>query len=179
MRERGMTLNEVAVWYALMVGVFMSLGIFVSGRVIDRFTPRSKAAFAWIPALSLVAAAPLFIGFTQAPTWQTAMLFLAGPTALNYFFLSSSVTLVQQDVRPDRRVLSGALLLLVMNLTGMGVGPTLVGAISDSLLATHPGNRLQLALLSLAPFYVVAIILFVIAARVLKRQAAASGAHAQ
>jgi predicted MFS family arabinose efflux permease len=178
MRERAMTLQEVSLWYALMVGVCMSGGIFASGLVIDRFTPRSKAAFGLIPALSLTAAAPLFLGFVASPTWQQAMLFLAGPTALNYFYLSSSVTLVQQDVRPDRRVLSGALLLLVMNLTGMGVGPTLVGAISDHLLATHPDNRLQLALLCLTPFYVLAIVIFLIAARVLKRQAAAaSGAN--
>jgi predicted MFS family arabinose efflux permease len=172
MREKGMSLSEVALYYSILVAVCMGGGIFVSGRVIDRFAHRDRQAYALIPAVSLLAAAPLFLGFVWAPTWPVALMFLAGPTALNYFYLSASVTLVQQEVRPDQRVLSGALLLLVMNLIGMGVGPTFVGAVSDLFSAAHPHNSLQLAYLSLAPFYVVAIVLFLVLARILKRQAA-------
>ena len=168
MREKGMTLQEVAVWYAILVGVCMSGGIFVSGWVVDRFTRRSKRAYALAPALSLLAAAPLFVGFVYAGSWQTALMFLAGPTALNYFYLSSAVTFVQQEVRPDQRVLSGALLLLVMNLMGIGIGPTFVGAVSDFFRPEHPHNSLQLAFLSLMPFYALAIALFLILAARLK-----------
>ena len=99
--------------------------------MIDRFTRRSKQAYAIVPAISLVLAIPFYIGFVWASEWETALLFLIGPTFLNYFYLSSSVTLVQQEVRPDQRVMSGALLLLVMNLIGLGFGPTYVGAASD------------------------------------------------
>ena len=170
-REKGMTLSEVAVWYALLVLVCMGGGMFVSGRVIDYFARRSKQAYALLPALSLLAATPLYLGFIWAPDWPTALLFLAGPSALNYFYLSASVALVQEEVRPDQRVLSGALLLLVMNLIGIGVGPTFVGAVSDLFRPEHPHNSLQLAFLSLTPFYALAIGLFLILARVLKREA--------
>jgi predicted MFS family arabinose efflux permease len=178
MREKGMTLQEVALWYALVVGVFMGGGIFVSGRVIDRFVHRFRPAYALIPAASLLLAAPLFLGFVWAPTWPVALAFMAGPTALNYFYLSSSVALVQDEVRPDQRVLSGALLLLIMNLTGIGVGPTLVGAVSDALRAAHPHNSLQLAFLCLLPFYALAILLFLAQAWVLRRRSTATGAAA-
>jgi MFS family permease len=170
MREKGMSLGEVALWVALVVAVFMSGGIFVSGRVIDRFTRRSRQAYALVPAVSLVAAAPLFLGFTLAARWPTALLFLAGVTSLNYFYLSSAVALVQQTVRPDQRVLCGALLLLVMNLMGLGLGPTFVGAMSDHFHAAHPHTSLQLAFLCLLPFYGIAILLFLALARVLKRE---------
>jgi MFS family permease len=176
MREKGMSLSQVALYYALMVAVCMGGGIFVSGRVIDRFTRRSRAAYAFIPALSLIAATPFFLAFVYAPTWPVALAFLAGPTALNYFYLSSSVALVQEEVRPDQRVLSGALLLLVMNLVGMGVGPTFVGAMSDHFHPAHPHDSLKLAFLCLTPFYVVAVLIFLVLARVLKRETA--GAHA-
>ena len=166
-----MTLGQVAIYFALLVGICMGGGIFVSGRVIDRFARTSKRAYAVIPALSLLAAAPLFLGFIYAPSWPIALLFLAGPTALNYFYLSSAVTFVQEEVRPDQRVLSGALLLLVMNLIGMGVGPTFVGMVSDLYRASHPHNSLQLAFLSLMPFYGLAILLFLGLAKVLKRAA--------
>jgi hypothetical protein len=63
-----------------------------------------------------------------------------------------------------------------MNLVGMGVGPTFVGAVSDHFRPEHPHNSLQLAFLCLAPFYGLAIVLFLILARVLKRGIAFSGA---
>ncbi len=169
MREKGMTLSQVAIYYALLVAICMSAGIFVSGRVIDRFARRSKPAYAVVPALSLTLAAPFFLGFVFAPSWPLALALLAGPTFLNYFYLSSSVALVQEEVRPDQRVLSGALLLLVMNLIGLGLGPTFVGAMSDLFRPGHPHNSLQLAFLCLVPFYGLAIALFAVLARVLKR----------
>src|SRR5579875_3646375 len=99
-----MTLHQVAVWYALVVGVFMSAGIFISGRVIDRFAHRSKPAYALVPAVSLAAMLPFFFLFLFAPTWPLSLVGLAGVTLLNYFYLSASVALVQEEVRPDQRV---------------------------------------------------------------------------
>lgn len=170
MREKGMTLGEVAIYYALVIGVAMSAGIFVSGRVIDRFTRRSKQAYALVPAASLTLAIPFFIGFVQSPSWQTALLFFLGPTFLNYFYLSSAVTLVQEEVRPDQRVMCGALLLLVMNFIGLGLGPTYVGWLSDLFHASHLHNSLQLAYYALVPFYIIAIVLFLRLARVLRNE---------
>lgn len=170
MREKGMTLEQVALYYALVVGLCMGGGIFVSGRVIDRFVHRSRPAYGLIPAISLVGAAPLFLAFVLAPSWPIALAFMAGPTALNYFYLSASVALVQDEVRPDQRVLSGALLLLVMNLMGIGIGPTFVGAVSDLFRPAHPQSSLQLAFLCLLPFYALAIALFLVLAGVLRRR---------
>ncbi len=169
MREKGMTLGQVAVWYALVVGIGMSAGIFASGRVIDRYTRRSKVPYALVPAISLLLAIPFYIGFVWAPTWPLALVLLAGPTFLNYFYLSSSVALVQEQVRPEQRVMSGALLLLIMNFIGLGLGPTYVGAASDFFRATHPHNSLQMALYTLVPFYVLAIALFLWLARIFAR----------
>lgn len=169
MREKGMTLGDVALWYAIVVGVGMSAGIFASGWLIDRFTRRSKRAYALLPATSLALAVPFYIAFIWAPTWPLALAFLTLPTFLNYFYLSSSVALVQAEVQPNQRVMSGALLLLVMNFIGMGVGPTFVGLASDAFRATHPENSLQIALYALTPVYLAAIGLFLWLARVLGR----------
>ena len=169
MREKGMALGQVAVWYALVVGLGMSAGIFVSGRVIDRFRRRSKVVYALAPVISLTLAIPFYLGFVWAPTWPLALAFLIFPTFLNYFYLSSSVALVQEEVRPEERVMSGALLLLVMNFIGLGLGPTYVGAASDFFRASHPHNSLQMALYTLTPFYVLAIGLFLWLARIFAR----------
>jgi predicted MFS family arabinose efflux permease len=176
-REKGMTLEQIAIYYALVVGVGMSAGIYISGRVIDCLAHRWKQAYALVPAASLTLAVPFFIGFVWAPTWPMALLFLTGPYVLNYFYLSSSVTLVQQDVRPDQRVMSGALLLLVMNLIGMGLGPAFVGEMSDYFHASDPHHSLQLALYALLPFYGIAILLFLALARVLRREGLTTGGN--
>ena len=170
MREKGMTLKEVAVWYALAAGFGISSGMLVSGRVIDRTIRRSRAAYGTVPALSLVCALPLYLAFLWAPTWRLALTFLTGAMMLNYFYLAASVALVQEEVRPDQRVMSGALLLLVMNFIGLGLGPTWVGAASDWFKANGNPHALQAALFTLTPFYVIAILLFLWLARTLRRE---------
>lgn len=170
MREKGMELSEVALYYALVVGIGMGGGIYASGKMIDKFTKRSKQAYALLPALALVLAIPLYAGFVWAPSWGLALLFLLGPSFLNYFYFTSAVTLVQETVRPNQRVMSGALLLFVMNMIGLGFGPTYVGFASDFFRATYQDNSLQIALYSLIPFYFLAIFLFLWLSRILKKE---------
>jgi len=153
----------------LVVGICMGGGIFISGRLIDRYGARSKVAYAIIPALSLVVALPFFVCFASAAQWQTALVFFCVPMFLNSFFLSAMVTFVQSEVHPDQRVISGALLLLVMNFIGLGFGPTYVGMASDYFRSTHGTHSLQFAFFALAPMYLVAALLFAALARLIYR----------
>ena len=172
MREKGMTLEEVAIWYALVIGIGMSAGMLVSGRLLDRFTRETRTAFAVAPAVSLALALPFYLAFVWAPTWQLALVFLTPVMFLNYFYLSASIALVQDEVRPNERVLSGALLLLIMNFIGLGLGPTYVGAASDYFASQGMENSLQIALYTLAPFFVIAIGIFSSLAVLLRREKA-------
>jgi len=175
MREKGMELGDVALWYALVVAIGMGGGIFASGYLIDKYTRRSRKAYALLPAISLSLALPFYIAFVWAPSWPLALVLMLGPNFLNYFYLSSSVALVQEEVKPNQRVMAGALLLLVMNFIGMGVGPTYVGAASDFFRAAHPENSLQIALYTLIPVYLVAIGLFLWLSKVLGRETPKAG----
>lgn len=172
MREKGMALEEVAIWYALAVGIGMGAGIFVAGRLIDRFAVANKAAYASIPALSLLLALPFFLGFASVGSWPVALALLCVPLFLNSFFLPATVTFVQGEVDPGERVISGALLLLVMNLIGLGLGPTFVGMASDFFRPDHGAAALQMAFYALAPMYLVAALLFLWLARLIKRSVA-------
>jgi MFS family permease len=166
-REKGMTLGQIAVWYALVVVFGMGTAMVLSGWLIDRLTRRSRAAYGMIPAVSLLAALPFYVGFLWAPSWPLALWMLLGVMFMNYFYLSCSVALVQEEVPPHQRVMSSALLLLVMNFIGLGLGPTYVGAASDHLHASHPAHSLQIALYSLTIFYVIASLTFLWLARIL------------
>jgi MFS family permease len=150
----------------------------VSGRAIDTFVQRSKTYYALIPAGSLVLAIPLYLAFVWAPGWGLSLVFLTGVMMLNYFYLSSAVALVQEEVRSDQRVMAGALLLLIMNFIGLGLGPTYVGAASDHFRSLGYALPLQTALYTLTPFYVIAIIIFLVLARRLRSGGELQGAAA-
>lgn len=171
--EKGMTPVEITIWYALAVLIGMGGSMLISGRVLDRITGRSRVGYALAPAISLAIAMPFYVAFVWASGWPLALSLLTIVMLFNYVYLSASVALVQDEVRPSQRVLCGALLLLVMNFIGLGLGPTYVGAASDWLKAAGHEHTLQLALYSIAPFYLVAILLFLWLARILRRQEAA------
>ncbi|MCW3848019.1 MFS transporter [Sphingomonas sp. LB-2] len=175
MENKGMTLQEVSVWYALALLVGMGGSMIISGRVLDWITRHSRTGYALAPALSLAVALPFYIAFVWAPGWQLALGLLTIVMLFNYVYLSATVALVQDEVKPGERVLCGALLLLGMNFIGLGLGPTYVGFASDALKALHFEAPRQLALYSIAPFYLIAIFLFLWLARVLRaeRKAAA------
>ena len=169
MREKGMALQEVALWYALVVGIGMSGGIFAAGWLVDRYAGRFKQAYALIPAIGLALAIPFYVGFVWAPSWPLALILLFGLVLLNYSYLSPSVALVQLETPPNQRVMAGALLLLVINFIGLGLGPTYVGIASDWFRPEHPNNSLQMALYTLTPFFIVASAMFLALARLLRR----------
>lgn len=168
MREKGMALDDVALWYALVLLIGMGGGMIASGRIIDRMTRSSRAGYAIAPAASLAVAMPFYIGFVWAPGWPMALALLAIVMIFNYFYLSASVALVQEEVKPNQRVMSGALLLLIMNFIGLGLGPTWVGFASDWFTARGDAHGLQSALYTLTPFYLIAIALFLMLARRLR-----------
>jgi phosphotransferase system glucose/maltose/N-acetylglucosamine-specific IIC component len=73
-------------------------------------------------------------------------------------------------VPPERRVISGALLLLVMNFIGLGLGPTFVGMASDFFRPAHGVHALQTAYYALAPMYLIGAALFWGLARLIRRK---------
>ena len=156
MRERGMTLGQVAVWYALVVGLATAAGISVSGWLVDRFAARTRRAYALVPGVAIVACIPFFVGFVWSPSWQASLAFLAGPLFLSVFYLTPAAALVQNSVPANRRTTTSAMLLLVLNVTGLGLGPTYLGMMSDHFHAADPAHSLQRAYQTLIPFFVLA-----------------------
>lgn len=170
MRERGMSLGDVAIWYALVVGIATAGGIYVSGWLIDRFAVRSRQAYAVVPGVAILACIPFFIGFVYSSSWQWALVFLAAPLFLSVFYLTPAATLVQNSVGAGQRTMTSALLLLILNVMGLGLGPTYLGAMSDYFRATDPTHSLQLAYQTLIPFFALAALLQYLLSRALARE---------
>jgi MFS family permease len=140
-REFGMAeYKKIALLYSLLLAVAMGGGTWLSGKFVDILVRRSKAWYAFLPAVALALAVPFFYGFAGAKTVGTALAFLAIPTFLNIFYLAPSLALVQNSMTATQRTMAGAMLLLVLNLLGLGGGPTFMGIMSDHFNADILGQ---------------------------------------
>lgn len=172
MREKGMTLAEVGAYFSVLLGVCVCGGIYLSGWLVDRLAPRFPGAYGLVPAGATVIALPFYLAFVAAPGWPLALGLLAVPLFCNYFYLTPAVALVQSRAPVERRAVYSAILLLVMNVIGLGFGPTLLGAMSDVFRASHPEHSLQMAFYTMAPVFVIATLLHLMVAARLRREAA-------
>lgn len=152
-----MSESDVAVWYALVLGVTGVIGTFGSGWFVDRLGQRDRRWFAWLPALAFALSIPFWLALLWAQTWQLSMLFLAGPLFLNNMYLSPALTVAQNAVPPARRTMTGAILLFVLNLVGLGAGPVYVGWVADKMTPAHGETALAYGYAAVIPFIVLTI----------------------
>ena len=57
-------------------------------------------------------------------------------------YLAPALAVVQNAVPPGSRTMAGAILLFVLNLVGLGGGPTFLGYISDKAIPVHGAHSL-------------------------------------
>lgn len=185
LRVLGMTREELSIWYALAIGLGIGLGTWFSGAIVDILVKRSKAWYALLPAICMAAAAPFWYFYTKASEWEVAILILAAPLFLTIVYLAPALALVQNSVRPSQRTMSGAILLMILNMIGLGGGPTLVGTLStnftqakiDGGMEAGPAGAagLQEALLWMTPFYAVAVFFLLMEMMAINREVKAGG----
>lgn len=166
-RVKHINMGEVALYYALMIAVAMGLGTWLSGMIVDWLAKRSKTWYALLPAIAVALSIPFYVAYVWAPTWQLAIAFLAGPTFLTIMYLAPALAVVQNSVKPSQRTMAGALLLMVLNLIGLGGGPTIVGMLSDYFHINRgmsEADGLQMAMYWVTPFYVLTVVVLLLEA---------------
>ena len=143
-------------------------GVFAGGWFADRLGQRDRGWYARLPAIAWVVTAPLFVAGLLAPNLWLAWFLLLIPNALNILWLGPVTTAVQHLVPRPLRSTASASFLLINNLIGLGVGPTLIGALSDLFKARFGTEALRYAAVSVVGFYLVAALLMAVAVRRLR-----------
>ena len=181
-----MTPDQIALWYALVVGVGIGIGTIASGAVVDRLSKRARVWYALVPLIAMAAATPFWYFYTQAQEWTMALALLILPLLLNIFYLAPALALVNNSVKASQRTMSSAILLMILNFIGLGAGPTLVGILStnfatakiaagvDATLAAQEG--LREALMWMTPFFVLALVFIALEAMAIGREVKAGKA---
>ena len=150
-RSFSMGTAELSWWLAAGIGLFGALGTFGWGYVCDIWGRKDRRWYLWLPALAIMLAIiPVMITFmaTDKITSLTANLFTAFFTT---GYLGAALAVFHGTVEPRMRATSSALFFLVLNIIGLGLGPTIVGALSDWLNPTYGGESLRYAVLYIVP----------------------------
>lgn len=133
--ELGATLPEevanASYAFGLIAGVSTALGTFLGGYLADRLASKHKHVLSWLPALGMAFAIPLYaLSFIQTEfIWAFVFLLLA-PIA-HYIYLGPMYAVTQGVATPRTRATATAVLLLIVNLVGYGLGPPFVGLAND------------------------------------------------
>jgi predicted MFS family arabinose efflux permease len=134
-RVHSIPLAEASYWLAVIMGAGGGLGIFLGGVLADRLGKRDVRWYLMTPAVAALAMAP--VGLAQYFVKSVEASFAAGflATLLVHVYLSPLVATSQTLVPANMRAFTSAMLVLTVNLLGMGLGPLVTGAISDALVA--------------------------------------------
>jgi hypothetical protein len=89
------------------------------------------------------------------------------------FWSGPSLSMVLSIAKPQMRALASALTTGSYNLVGMGLGPLLVGTLSDALSADHGVDAIRYALLVVTGAHVIATVHNLLAIRPLRGDVAA------
>jgi predicted MFS family arabinose efflux permease len=164
-RSGGLGPGAVGSILALVLGVVGSAGTLLGGALADRL---GKASPAWrlkLVAVVLLLMAPAWAATFLASTPATMVALLVLPGAFLGFYLGPTFAMIQSIVEPGMRATAAALLLFFINVVGLGLGPLVVGALSDALSSVAGPDSLRFALLAVPPLCVWAAYHYYVASR--------------
>lgn len=144
-RVFNLTLSQVSAWLALMSGVGSALGMYLGGRLSDYWGARDPRGRLRAVALLLAACVPCTLAQFLAPSLTLSLVFGVISATLITTYYGPIVAVPQLLVPANMRAFTGAVLLLVFNLFGLGLGPFVTGVISDALMVRFPSDSLRYA----------------------------------
>ncbi|MBY0283503.1 MAG: MFS transporter [Sphingomonas sp.] len=172
-RSFGMTLTQVSLYYAPAVALIGAFGGIMGGRIADRLGRRyGLHVQAWFVAVLKLAALPFTALFYLSYDVTTAFAAVMLSYLLASSYLGPSFALIQGLAPTRMRAVWAAITLLVINLIGLGLGPSITGILSDLYKPAFGAESLRYAMLSASLLTPWAIYHYWRAGVLLKRQAA-------
>jgi predicted MFS family arabinose efflux permease len=152
-RVHDMGQGAIGTALALIIGFGGGLGTFLGGWIADRVGRSDVAnvpkAIAWAYFLGW----PFALGLYLAESAWLSLAFLMGPAFVGAFFLGPSLSLGQGLVALRMRTVTSAIILFVLNIVGLGLGPTAIGALSSWFEPALGENSLRWAFLTVSVLY--------------------------
>lgn len=174
-RSLGYSMREVANYVALPAALIGAASALIGGKLADRAARRHGVyAQSWVVVVMKAIGFPFAIAFYFVDVPHLAL----GCYFVSYIFagayLGPTFAMIQHLAPLRQRATWAALSLLSINLVGLGLGPFLVGQLSDWLKPTFGPESLRWAMLAVSLLTPWAIFHYARAAALMKREDALS-----
>lgn len=131
-RVHGWTPSAAGMWYGAIVMLFGSAGIVYGGRLADRLSMKGNvSARMGTGVIAAVAGMPFAILYPLVPSGPVAMALLAPMVFTLAMPFGAAPAAIQEMMPNSMRGQASAIYLFVVNLVGMGMGPTAVALVTD------------------------------------------------
>jgi predicted MFS family arabinose efflux permease len=167
-RSYGMSTGEVGTWFGLILGIPGGIGIALGGYLADRFGAKDTRWYLWTTAIALVACVPLNYVVYAANTAFVSLWAMVLPVLLGNFYQATTFSQTQGISSLRMRAVAAGILLFIINIIGLGLGPQLVGVISDLLSDQYGVESLRYALFICSLVYIWGAFHYFMAGRYLK-----------
>ena len=167
-RTFAMTTGHVAYWLGWL-SICGALGTFAGGVLADRLGAKDPRWRIWIMAVSSAILVPSAVAQFLVPDRNLSLALAAAPYFLLSVYVAPTIAAGQTLVLPHMRATTAAIMLLVFNIFGLGLGPLAVGVLSD-LLNTRLGlgaQSLRYALVAAVLVEAVAVVFYLLSGRAL------------
>jgi MFS family permease len=149
-RNHDMGPAQLGVWFALIFGLGGVAGAILGGHLAGGALRGNERGQLLLTAWSVAFLLPCYAISLSARSQATALAALV-PTAIIFgIFLGPCFALLQRLVGDRMRATAMAVVMLLANLIGMGLGPQVVGLLSDWLLPIAGVDSLRYAMLIVA-----------------------------
>lgn len=127
---------RAALAYGLIGCVAAVTGTTLGGWLSDHYGRRDDRWRVWIPGIGLMLAAPMYaLGFMQTQLAWLSLLVIP-PIVLQFLYTGPTFGLLHNMVAPRMRATAVAVVNFIINMVGLGLGPTVAGTLSD-LIGNH------------------------------------------
>lgn len=147
MRSHHMGTAELGVWFGIILGVGGIVGALAGGYVTARWFANDERNQLRFVAVTIVSLVPCFFLFLLAASKLAALASLAVLMVIWNMYVGPTFAILQRLVADDIRATTLAVIMLICNLIGMGLGPQIVGSLSDALTSIAGADALRYAIL--------------------------------
>lgn len=149
-RNHGMGTAELGAWLGLIVSLGGLSGAWLGGQVAVRWFADDERGQLRLNAILFASLTPCYLLFLLLRQKHEALLALVPLMVINSFVFGPTFALLQRLVADEMRATTLAVVMLLANLIGMGLGPQLVGLLSDALTPLAGRDSLRYSMLTLS-----------------------------
>lgn len=147
-RYHEMSQAQVGIFLALTVGVGGGLGTFFSGRLLDYLGAKNPQWRLRTVAILIIITKIFVCLFLLVDDTKIALLIWIPALILGNVFWAPTFAYIYSKLPSEMRPMGTAIFLFGLNLVGFGIGPALVGIMSDTIFVSFADRALSTSLLA-------------------------------